>query len=68
MKQAPPTIKELFPFLNPEELKEAEENLDLYLKLVLRILERMESNPQVVALTRNDGMLSCTPPQPEASP
>lgn len=43
MENRPPTIAELFPHLTPGGLKEAEENLDLYLSLVLRIFERMES-------------------------
>lgn len=39
-----PTIKDLYPHLNDEELKIAEENLDRYLALVLRIFERL--NPE----------------------
>lgn len=56
MDKRPPTIAELFPNLTPEELKEAEENLDQYLKLVLRIFERIEpeTNPQATQLTPNE--------------
>ncbi len=62
MDKRPPTIAELFPNLTPEELKEAEENLDQYLKLVLRIFERIEpeTNPQATQLTPNEGTLPCT--------
>ncbi len=38
-----PAIHDLFPGLNPEELKSAEETLDRYLALVLGIFERSES-------------------------
>ena len=62
MDTRPPTIAELFPNLTPDELKEAEENLDRYLKLVLRIFERVEpeTNPQSAPLTPNEGTLPCT--------
>ncbi len=38
-----PTIRDLFPNLSSQELKEAEENLDKYLLLVLSIFERIGS-------------------------
>jgi hypothetical protein len=62
MDKRPPTLAELFPNLNSDELKEAEENLDQYLALVLRIFERneFESNPQAAQLTPNEGTLPCT--------
>lgn len=43
------TIKDLYPHLNDEELKEAEDNLDRYVELVLRIYERVESDPNAYA-------------------
>ena len=41
-----PTIRDLYPELNEAELKEAEENLDRYLALVLRIYERVHSSTE----------------------
>ena len=38
-----PTIRDLYPHLTEEELKEAEANLERYLELVLRIFERIET-------------------------
>jgi hypothetical protein len=38
-----PIIRELYPHFNDKELAEAEDNLDRYLLLVLRIFERIES-------------------------
>ncbi len=35
------TIRDLYPDLNEEQLKEAEDNLERYLDLVLRIYERI---------------------------
>ena len=67
METPPPTIEELFPHLSAEQLSQAAENLDQYLKLVLRIFERLESNPQSVALTPDNGTLPCTPPRSASS-
>ena len=39
-----PTIQDLFPGLTEKELTEAEDNLERYLALVLRIFERIEAN------------------------
>ncbi|MDA8161944.1 MAG: hypothetical protein M0022_03425 [Desulfobacteraceae bacterium] len=33
------TIKDLYPHFNEDELKEAEKNMDAYLKLMIRIFE-----------------------------
>lgn len=38
----PLTIRDLYPHLSEPELKEAEENLDRYFELVLRICERIQ--------------------------
>lgn len=39
-------IKDLYPHLNDEQLKEAEQNLDEYLEIVLRIYDRILSDPK----------------------
>jgi hypothetical protein len=44
-----PHIADLYPDLNEEELLEAEENLDRYLELALRIFSRVKSNPEEYA-------------------
>jgi len=41
MPNQPPTIRDLYPHLSEAQLKEAEENLDRYFELVLRICERL---------------------------
>jgi hypothetical protein len=38
-----PSISGLYPDLSEEELREAENNLERYLGLILQIFERMES-------------------------
>ena len=57
-----PTIRDLYPDLTEEELRAAELNLDRYVAVALRILERLESahNPQDGQLTPPDGTLPCT--------
>jgi hypothetical protein len=45
-REAKPTIKDLYPNLNEEQLKEAEENLERYLKVAWRIFERLENEKQ----------------------
>jgi hypothetical protein len=45
-------IRDLFPHLSESELKEAEENLERYLELVLRIYERIRNDPEVYARFR----------------
>ena len=67
-KKANPTIRNLYPDFSEKEFAEAERNLDLYLALVLRILERVESetNPQAGQLTRRAGTLGSSSPQPSA--
>jgi len=60
-----PTLHDLYPRLNEERLKEAEENLRHYLELVLRIYERVRLDSEAYArfrtLTAKVGTLSCTP-------
>jgi hypothetical protein len=68
-ENAAPTIRNLYPQLDEEELREAEQNLDRYLALVLRIFEPVESenHPQVGQLTDGTRTLRSTPPPSEAS-
>ena len=63
------TISELFPRLAGADLEMAEDNLEQYLALVLRIFDRLEaeSNPQVGRLTDATGTLPCTPSQEASS-
>ena len=49
LKQQKITIRDLYPNLDDEQLKEAEENLELYLKVVLRIYNRIRSDPEAYA-------------------
>lgn len=65
MDQKPaPTIRELYPNLSEKELAEAEENLDQYLLVILRIFERLERESEDTAenLTNPIGTLPYTPP------
>lgn len=68
-ENAAPTIRNLYPQFSDQELREAEENLDRYLALVLRIFERLESesHPPAGPLTVATGTLGSITPQPEAS-
>lgn len=45
MQKEKPTIRDLYPLLSEAELLEAENNIERYLALVLRIFERNEANP-----------------------
>ena len=42
MNKTAPSIRDLYPDFSEKELAEAEDNLDRYLALVLRIFERVE--------------------------
>ena len=61
--------RDLYPRFSEQELREAEDNLDRYLAIVLRILERLESDthPQSAQLISPTSTLGCTPPGSEAS-
>src|SRR5437870_4657371 len=61
-KDSPPSIHDLYPHLAESELKKAEDNLEQYLVLVLRIFERVESdeNSEAAELTPENGTLRCT--------
>ena len=67
MEKRPPTIDEMLPGLGPDKLRDAEDILDLYLKLVLRIYERLESETNSTQLTPERGTLSCTRSESEPS-
>lgn len=47
------TIRDLYPGLDAEQLKEAEENLERYVELALRIFERIRSDPDTYAQFRS---------------
>lgn len=42
-------IDELYPQLSDEERREAQENLDRYIRLVVRMYERICTNPEAYA-------------------
>lgn len=44
-----PTIRDLYPHLNEEELKEVEETLDEYLEISVRIYRRIKADPVAYA-------------------
>lgn len=41
-----PSLKQLYPSLSGEELRVAQENIDCYLQVILRICKRLESADQ----------------------
>ena len=43
-----PTIRDLYPHLDEAQLKEAEDNLQRYFEIALRIYDRLESEKNVV--------------------
>ena len=43
------TIRDLYPHLNNEQLKEGEEDLERYLELALRIYDRIRQDPDAYA-------------------
>lgn len=47
-----PSIRDLYPRLNDEELKEAEETLDAYLELVWRIFSRLKEEGRLDEISR----------------
>ncbi len=62
MEPKTPTVQDLYPQLTEAERAIAEENLDRYLALVLRIFERLETEAQegrpIDAPNGNDTLLS----------
>ena len=67
-KKADPTIRNLYPDFSEKEVAEAEDNLDRYLALVLRIFERKEweTDPQAARLTSGAGTLGSNSSQSSA--
>ena len=67
-QNTPPSIRDLYPNLPNDELAEAEDNLKAYLKLVLRIFDRLElsTDRQVEPLAPDLGTLSL--PSPDDPP
>jgi len=67
-KKPAPTIRDLYPNLSDHELAEAEENIERYLALVLRIYERIQTDPEnylrFCALTENFHAVSCKTSNP----
>lgn len=47
-----PSLAELYPHLTPEELIEAEKNLDDYLDLMVEMFSRIKSDPEAYARFR----------------
>jgi hypothetical protein len=47
-------IKSLFPSLTEEQSKEAEENIEQYLAVVIRIYQRVSRDPEALAELRRD--------------
>ena len=41
-----PSLRQLYPSLSSEELRIASENIDRYVRLILRICKRLESTEQ----------------------
>lgn len=57
-KEPTPTIRDLYPHYTEKELAEAEDNLERYLTLVLRIFERRELQ-DAEQLTEDTDTLPC---------
>jgi hypothetical protein len=66
------TIRDLYPHLTEKGLAEAEDNLERYLTLVLRIYERIQADPASYArlrtLTEKIRAVSCKPSGSNALP
>jgi hypothetical protein len=60
-KKPAPTIRDLYPQLNDEQLAEVEDTWERYLALVLRIFERLESQTDgpAVHLTQDSNEIPC---------
>jgi hypothetical protein len=63
------TIRSLYPELTDEECREAEENLDRYIDLILRMYERIRNDPKEYArfkaLTAANRSVHLGPPKVE---
>lgn len=56
------SLRDLFPELAENELQQADQNMEEYLTLVLRVFDRTEKDSQPDPLTPGTGTLPCTPP------
>ena len=54
MNEPAMTMKQLYPELPDGELKVAEENLEQYLAVVIRIYQRISLDPEALASLRSD--------------
>jgi hypothetical protein len=65
MAKPAPTIRDLYPHLTESELEEAERHFEQYIRVVLRMYERILADPNAYAefgrLTGNEGTLGCNP-------
>ena len=68
-KKPAPSIRDLYPNFTEKELAEAEDNLEQYLLLMLRIYERIRADPESYArfraLTEKIPAVSCIPSNPQ---
>jgi hypothetical protein len=66
---ANPSIRDLYPHFTEKELAEAEDNLERYLTLVLRIFERMEleTSTRASQLTPATGAIPCSESESKSS-
>ena len=58
-----PSIQALLPSLTPEDARRAEENVEAYLALVIRVYSRIRQDPQALAelraaLRKSDAFMS----------
>jgi hypothetical protein len=51
-KSPPITIRDLYPALTPEDCRRAEENIEGYLSLVIRMYNRISQDPKLLAELR----------------
>lgn len=72
MEKPTPTIRDLYPRLGDEHLSEAEDSLEQYVALVLRIYERVCADParyaHLRALLSTDGTVQSGTPRTEGMP
>ncbi len=61
--ELPPHLKTLYPHLSADELREVEESIDMYLRLVLHIYDRLQIDSdayqQFRILTLKGGTVEC---------
>ena len=68
------TLRELYPHLTEEQLEEAEENIEGYLEVVLRMYERIRNDPvayaefKALTASRRGGTMEPRRSDPAVSP